>query len=753
MRVSPYLHSVVVLALISLVTIGCGGKTGLSSPQVYGGENRQADENDSTAVSGSAQTSSEKPLRFASPKEATLGEGITDSSFSAITPDAASTPGDSNMYPPVSNSYDSLFYSSADSDDSASAVDDDIWRQFELAKEYHSMGVIANREAAWEEAQYYFEKALTILGALDIEVDSLATPEAQEYTTVLDNIVADYRLALRSLGHLDEDVSASVLIERFGDLANNLSLDTMKVYGEESKTITYDIPIVMNDRVRQSIVYFQTVADSAFAKYLSRLTKYGPMIKRILAEYGLPQDLVYLCLVESGFNPRAYSWARAAGLWQFIASTGRLYGLERDWWIDERRDPVKATHAAGRHLKDLYTEFGSWELAMAAYNCGPGKIRKTIERQRTMDFWKMSLKRQTMDYVPLIMAAAIIGKDPAKYGFDNIEYEEELIWDEVVIDRCLDLSVVAQEIGRTVEELKELNPELLRKSTPPNIKNYTLKIPAGTKERFILAYDSMPSPKETSWVRHTIKRGETVGSIAAKYGVSQYALLEANNLRSSSKIYAGHELIVPVPLDREYSASYSRGNRDYRAKNSIYVVRAGDTMWDIARAFGTSVDALRRVNYIERGSRIYVGQKLKIPAGATKLKEKDIDDSRSTATYAEVDKNEDPPSSGVSKQKTVRHKVRRGDTLWDIARQYGTTTARIRQLNGLDRSSRIYPGQILIVDDRGTNEYVIHQVRRGDTLSRIAREYRTTIALILANNDIPDPDQLQVGELLKIYLR
>ncbi|MFQ6009059.1 MAG: LysM peptidoglycan-binding domain-containing protein, partial [Candidatus Zixiibacteriota bacterium] len=530
---------------------------------------------------------------------------------------------------------------------------------------------------------------------------------------------------------------------------NNLSLDTLRVYGQDSQDITYDIPVVMNDRVKKSIVYFQTVANSAFAKYLRRSTKYAPLIKRILAEYDLPRDLIYLCLVESGFNPRAYSWARAVGLWQFIASTGRIYGLERNWWIDERRDPVKSTHAACQHLKDLYEEFGSWELAMAAYNGGPARIRKTIKRQGTIDFWKMKLKRQTMDYVPLIMAAAIIGKNPAKYGFANIDYESELVWDEVVIDRCLDLSVVAKELGCSVQELKNLNPELLRRFTPPNVKKYTLKIPRGTKEKFLLAYESMPSPKETSWVRHKIRKGETVSSIAAKYGVSQYAIFGANNLTRRSKIYAGKELIVPVPLDRGYRASGKR-NRVYKAKNAIYTVRSGDTMWDIARAFGTTVEALRRINYIERGSRIYVGQKLKIPSNATKLKDKNIDDAHPSTTYAKAGRGS--TSGKSSDQKTLRHKVRRGDTLWDIARKYGTTTAKIRRLNGLGRSSRIYPGQILIVNEGEAPKYVIHKVRRGDTLTRIARQYRTSISKILANNNIPNPDRLRVGEKLRIYL-
>lgn len=636
-----------------------------------------------------------------------------------------------------------------DMDASASAVDDFVWRQFDLADEYHTMGVIANREASWEEAQYYFEKSLKIMASLDVETDSTLTPEAVRYTELLDNIVSDYRVTLRSLGNLTGDVSTSVILERFGELAEKLGHDTMQVFSSETQQVKYDLPIVMNDRVKSSIVYFQTVAHEAFVKYLRRSEKYTPMMLKIIRKHGLPEDLIYLSLVESGYNPNAYSWARAMGLWQFISSTGRMYGLKRSWWIDERKDPIKSTEAACRFLKELYDKFGSWELAMAAYNGGPGRVSRTIKKQKTIDFWKMRLKRQTMDYVPLIMAATIIAKDPIKYGFEGIEKEPEIVWEEVKIKRCLDLGVIAKELGCSVKTLKTLNPELLRRYTPPDMKEYLLKIPVGSSKKFLAAYDNMPSPKETSWVRHKIRRGESISTIAARYGVSQYAILAANNLSRRSKIYAGKQLIVPVPLDRDYnSRSKKRSYSDYEANKSVYMVRSGDTMWDIARAFGTTVSSLRRSNYIERGSRIYVGQKLKIPSSARNLKGKNKGKKSSTAspkTYASTNSK-----SNKSRQ---NYKVRSGDTLWDIARKYGTTTSTIRKLNGLGRSSRIYPGQLLVVSGSGGRNHIIHKVRRGESLSKIARQYSTSIARLMANNGLTDPNDLQVGKKLKVYLK
>jgi len=739
--------------LIILFLTNCTGKNSLSSPQIYGNhDNTERDSSSAIFVQNdqnnndTLQESSDKPI---------LELLLDDNPQTDTTNNADSTFGgnDYTGYQDSTN-YDSnnIFYGTVAVDDSATAVDDDIWRQFDLAEEYHSMGVIANREASWEEAQYYFEKALKILANMDVDTDSSLTPEATKYSEILENIISDYQVTLRSLGKLNSDVSVSVLVERFNDLSSKLGADSLHVYQNENTKVTYDIPIVMNERVKSSIIYFQTVARDAFYKYLKRSKKYTPMMKHILAEYGLPQDLIYLSLVESGFNPHAYSWARAMGLWQFISSTARLYKLKRNWWLDERKDPVKSTQAACRFLKDLYTQFGSWELAMAAYNGGPGRVNKTIKRQKTIDFWKMRLKRQTMDYVPLIMAAAIISKNPEKYGFSNIKYEKEVVWDTVVIDRCLELSVVAKALGCSEKDLKELNPELLRKYTPPDTKHYVLKIPKGTRPKFYAAYKSMPSPRETSWVRHKIRRGETISTIAARYGVSQYAIMEANNFGRRSRIYAGKSLIVPVPLDRDYTRRHKkRKSNNYKAKNSIYVVREGDTMWDIARAFGTSINDLRRNNYLGGTSRIYVGQKLKIPANATKFKNKNFKSSHSNKVYAS--KDNDKTSNKIKRQSSSlkSYKVKAGDTIWDIARKFGTTTSNIRRLNGLGRSSRIYPGQILKVNNSDT-KYVVHKVRRGETLGAIARRYRTSIAKIRAMNNIDDPDQLRVGVKLKIFL-
>ncbi|SYZ73216.1 putative Lytic transglycosylase catalytic [Candidatus Zixiibacteriota bacterium] len=624
--------------------------------------------------------------------------------------------------------------------DSAADIDDYIWRELKVAEEYCTMGVLANRETAWEEAAYYFEKSLAILGDLDIDTESDSlTDSAVKYNRILAEVAANYRSTLVSLGQLSGDVSPDILISRFSEI-NHIKVDSsemkrLEAFAQEKNS--YNVPIVMNDRVKTCIVYYQTVARDAIVRYLSRMTRYLPMIQKIFQEYGLPTDLAYLAMVESGFNNHAYSWARAMGMWQFIAETGRLYGMNRTWWYDERKDPVKSTHAAARFLKDLYNEFGSWELALAAYNGGPQRVRNVTKKQKTNDFWKLKLKKQTMDYVPFFMAATMICKNPEKFGFANIDYQPEVSYDEVRINKSLDLKVVADAIGCSLTELQDLNPELLRRYTPPNISQYVLRIPGGRQEAFLASYSDMPVAQQTSWVQHKIRRGENIASIARKYGISQYALMEANNLNRRSRIIAGRNLIIPVPGGSAPTRESRRRASSYDSDDGVYVVRSGDTVSDIARAFGVSADQIRRLNNLGRSSRIYVGQRLKIRHEADQQSR--IDSSKKSNK-----------SSGQSRTSYI---VKKGDSIWDIARRFGITTQALQELNGLNRRSRIYPGQKLLINsleaDRG--RFKTYTVRRGDTIYGIAGQFNTTMSQLVSWNDLDNPEILHVGQKIRIY--
>jgi membrane-bound lytic murein transglycosylase D len=618
--------------------------------------------------------------------------------------------------------------------DSAYAVDDDIWRQLRLAEEYFAQGVAANQEAAWEEAQLHLERALKVMADLDIDTTD-TSPEAKKYNALLNEIIADYRLTLLSLGTLPEDASPSAFLEKLSSMPEIGESTKVQMEGEQ-QPVDYNIPIVINDKVKKAIIYFQTIARDAFERYLQRSGKYIPLMVEILKQYDVPSDLVYLPLIESGFNCRAYSWARASGPWQFIASTGKLYGLDRNWWYDERRDFVKSTHSAARFLKRLHDDFQSWELALAAYNGGPGRVSRSIASQRTNDFWELDLKKQTEEYVPFYMAATIIAKNPELYGF-HIEYDDPLSFDVVPISKSVNLKTVARLTGTSVDVIKDLNPELLRDVTPPKVKDYQLRIPSGTKNQFWAGFNDVKPTYESNWVQHLIKKGETVSSIASRYGVSQYAIMEANNLGNRSKIFPGKNLIIPVPVDGG-AITEPEPDRERRSTSggNTYIVQTGDNLSVIARSFNTSAEILRKMNYLGNSSRIYVGQALKLPV-----------DKKGMAA-----KSQNIPAPAASKN-THTYVVKEGDTVWDIARRFGVSTATLRSLNGLSNSARIQVGQSLKVIGSpmaALQDQLTYIVKRGDTLHDIARAFGTTVKALMQTNNISDAGNLAIGTRLKI---
>ena len=316
-----------------------------------------------------------------------------------------------------------------------------------------------------------------------------------------------------------------------------------------SPEMTYDVPIVLNDLVTNYITFFQTRLRDRFEEWLARSGRYIPMMQEILKEHQLPEDLVFLALIESGFNPKAFSRAKASGPWQFITGTGKRYGLRIDQWIDERRDPVKSTVAAARYLKDLYGMFGSWPLSMASYNAGEGRIMRAMARTKAEDFWELhssSLRPETKNYVPKFMAATIIAKEPQKYGF-FIDYHPPFTYEEVQISKPVSFKTIAKAAGISVAEIKTYNPELKKEMTPPKYPRYRLKLPLGAKARFVENF-SPRAEKEieiTDAQKHRIRRGETISSIARKYDVSVRRILEANQLEKGNLIQAGHLLLIP----------------------------------------------------------------------------------------------------------------------------------------------------------------------------------------------------------------
>lgn len=314
-----------------------------------------------------------------------------------------------------------------------------------------------------------------------------------------------------------------------------------------------------NKAVENSLYFFSRRIKERFTTFLSRSGRYISMMSEILKEKNLPHELVFLPLIESGFNPYALSPKKAHGLWQFIPSTAKRYGLKIDWWVDERRDPVKATLAATEYLSELYSMFGSWSLALAAYNAGEGKITRALGKAKTDNFWVLRntkyIKKETKNYVPSYIAATAIAKDPEGFGFQDINYHEPMAYDEVTINSPMDIEIIARYAGVDVKEIRELNPELKRWCTPPNVLGYNLRIPANTKERFLANLSNAGDVKHFSVEHYTVNKGDTLKKIATRRGISVEVIRELNSLNKDSQLQAGSTILVPpkgiAPLTKD----------------------------------------------------------------------------------------------------------------------------------------------------------------------------------------------------------
>jgi len=383
-----------------------------------------------------------------------------------------------------------------------------------------------------------------------------------------------------------------------------------------------DIPLTLNSKVEYFLYYFQTSAKPAFSRWLSHSSRYIPMMKEILKQEGMPEDLVYVAMIESGFQMHARSWANAVGPWQFISDTGRRYDLRIDQWIDERKDPVKATTAAALYLKELYEMFnGDWYLAAAGYNAGENKILRAITMYNTSDFWEISrgsyLKRETKEYVPKLLAAAIIAKDPARYGFTDIAYLTPIEYDTVTIPSRTDLELVARLSGSSYETIKELNPDLRHWCTPPNYPDYLLKIPKGSKKGFETEYAKTAVDQRFTekilYSRYKARKKDTLTSVARRFGTTPALLAELNSLNVKSRL-SGKSVIVPV----KQTVDFGHEGRTHKTaavmpKGSYakyYTVKKGDTLAAVAKRFNVSTQLLTAWNNLKTKVALKPGRRI-----------------------------------------------------------------------------------------------------------------------------------------------
>lgn len=432
-----------------------------------------------------------------------------------------------------------------------------------------------------------------------------------------------------------------------------------------------DLPLVLNGPVEHFLEMFTNPNEyrSRISKGLQRGGPYLSMIRASFRSAGLPEDLAYLPLIESAYSTRARSRARAYGMWQFIAPTARLYGLQISPLLDERCDPERATQAAVAHLADLHAQFGDWYLALAAYNSGAGNVRRAIRRARSHNFWKIRrfLPRETRNYVPAFIASVIVAKDPTKFNFEPMR-EDPLEFDAIEVPDAVDLQFLSTKLDIPLDELRNLNPAVRRDLTPARRKT-RVRLPKGTRQEAEALLASVPRSKWAPRLIHTVRKGDSLYAIARRYGSTVASIRRANGLHRNL-IRPGQSLVVPrLGLVRRRSVRHLRKTS---AGARTYIVRPNDTLWDIARSFGVSVKRLRVANGLGRHSVIRPSDRLRIPAVS-------------------------PKAHRARRRMPAFHRsytVRRGDTLFEIALRFGTSVRALRRANGL-RGSRIHPGDVL----------------------------------------------------------
>jgi len=629
----------------------------------------------------------------------------------------------------------------------------------------------------YPEAHMLLKKAIAAIKSID--ESSGEWSESEDYYKEIANVYTNEMPQLY-MDSIPEEISLLIFQNQLANSAETLSVSPadsilLRTILNE-KSVSYDIPIVWNARVSSSLAYLSRGGKGAISRWLARAKYYVPTIKKMFADSALPGDLSYLPLIESGFNPLAYSRAHAAGMWQFIASTGTRYGLIKDCWVDERRDFLRSTDAAISYLKKMHEQFNDWHIAIGSYNCGENGMACAINRSACKDYWSLRLPRETMGYVPQFLAAVILAKNPEYLGVDSSAVVDTFNLDTLLVTECVNMRTIADTLGISLQQLHRLNPHILHWCTHPQ-KPVILYLPHNTKERLLAAYNASPTDFLVSWQTYeTTRPNETIRTIAHRFRVPLDAMVSLNAIPSSERLDAGTILSLPIGINQNsdspiinpvnVASSDDDNNTSARRVKIRYKVRRNDNVASIARKFHVSSSDILNWNHVSSGRKLQRGAMLTLYKTTTV-----------SHAVAEVASS----SRGI-----IHYRVRRGENLASIADKFNLSVKQLKSWNKRTArrslragatlaiytkapndtetsKSTLQPSTVSIHDkksDKKTNKHPTaakktastYKIKKGDTLWKIARAFNVSAKQLAQYNNIHVGTSLKPGKTLRVPL-